>query len=113
MTIKKTPKVLLRGFVAGEFGKTNTITLKDFSGRAQNVSAYTTKQVIFRSPDGKKTITCTGAFATDGSDGMVTWSFSSGAPLDRQGLWESQVVLTASGKELRSYVFDVECDKEL
>jgi len=113
MTIKKTPKALIRGFVTGEFGKTNTITLKDFSGTVQNVSAYTGKQVIFRSPDGKKTITCTGAFATDGSDGMVTWSMSSGAPFDRPGLWEGQCVLTATNKELRSYVWDSEVDREL
>ena len=114
MTVKKTPKLLLRGFVAGEFGKTNVVTFKNFSGVAQNVSAYTTsKQVICRSPDGRKTITVTGAYVTDGSDGKLSWSFSSSDPLDRPGLWEGQAVVTKSGGELRSYVFNLEVDKEL
>lgn len=113
MTVKKTPRVLIRGFVSGAYGQTHAVTLKDFSGTAQDVSTYTTKQVIFRSPDGKKTITCTGAFASDGSDGIITWSFSSGSPLDRQGIWQGQTVLTATGKELRSYQFDAEVDGEI
>ena len=113
MTIKKTPKLLLRGFVAGEFGKNNIVTLKDFDGVVQDVSSYTTKQVISRSDDGRKTITSTATYVTDGSDGQVQWSYGSGDPLDRAGLWEGQVVLTKSGGELRSYVFDMEVDKEL
>ena len=114
MTIKRTPRLLLRGFVAGEYGKRNTITMKSFAGTAQDVSAYTTsKQVICRSPDGRKTITCTGAYTTDGSDGSLYWSFSSSDPLDRQGLWQLQCVVTKSGGELRSYIADMEVDGEL
>ena len=114
MTIKRTPRILLRGFVAGEFGKTNVITLKDFDGAVQNVSAYTTsKQVICRSEDGRKTITATGSYVTDGSDGKLSWSFSSGDPLDRPGLWQLQCVVTKSGGELRSYIADMEVDGEI
>lgn len=113
MTVKRTPYILLRGFVVGEYGKTNAVTLTDFDGTVQDVSSYTTKQVVCRSPDGRKTITSTGAFSTDGSDGIVTWSFSSGDPLDRSGLWEAQAVLTKTGAELRSYPFQLEVMEEL
>jgi hypothetical protein len=114
MTIKRTPRLLLRGFVVGEYGKVNTLTLKDFSGNAQDVSTYTTsKQVICRSPDGRKTITATGAYTTNGADGKVYWTFSSSDPLDRAGTWTGQVLLTKSGGKLHTYPFDMEVELEI
>lgn len=105
---------LLRGLVVGSYGTLNSVTLKDFDGAIQNVSGYTgNKYVTFRSPDAKKTITCTASFFTDGSDGILTWSFSSGSPLDRAGIWESQAELTCSSALAKSYPFDAECMKEL
>ena len=111
MTTTATPRPLIRGFVVGEFGKPNVITLKNFSGVVQDVSSYTTRQVISRSPDGRKTITCEGIFVTNGSDGLLMWSYSSGDPLDRAGIWEGQAVLSKTGGKILSYVFNMEVDK--
>jgi len=110
---KRTPKLLLRGAVVGEYGKDFVVTLKNFDNEEQNVSAYTGVAFYFRSPDGTKTIGCTGSYVTDGSDGRVQWSFSTGDPLDREGIWEGQLKLTQLGQLTRSYVFDLECDKSL
>lgn len=110
---KRTAKLLLRGAVVGEYGKTFVVVLKNFENEAQDVSAYTGINFYFRSPDGIKTITCSGAFVTDGSDAQVGWSFSSTAPLDRDGVWEAQCKLTQVGQIGKSYVYDLECDKSL
>jgi len=105
---------LLKGLVVGSYGQTCSVTLKDFDGTAQDVSAYTgTNYVVFRSPDSRKTIVCTASFYTDGSDAIITWSFSSGDPLDRQGLWSAQVELNCSSALAKSYPFNCEVEKEL
>ena len=48
MAVIKIPE--LKGLVAGEYGKTNSVTLKDFDGTAQDISSYTGLDVVFRSP---------------------------------------------------------------
>jgi len=105
---------LLKGIVVGTWGIINSVTLKDFDGVVQDVSGYTgTKTAVFVSPDSKKTITCTASFFTTGSDGILTWSFSSGSPLDRSGIWEAEMELTCSSALAKSYPFEVDCQKEL
>ncbi len=104
---------LIKGLVVGEFGKVQSVTCEDFDGVAQDISSYTTKQVVLRSPDSKKTITATGSFVTTGTDGEISWSFSSSSPLDREGVWQGQVVLSKTGYKSKSYVFEVEVDKSL
>jgi len=103
-----TTSPLLRGLVVGEYGKVNSITLKNFSGAAENVSIYTGNKYVVR-----KSITCTASFLTDGSDGIVTWSFGSGDPLDRDGIWEAQAELNCSSSLAKSYPFDAEVKLEL
>lgn len=110
---KRTPRLLLRGAVVGEYGKTYVVTLKNFDDEAQNVSAYTSLNLYFRSPDGIKTVNSTGSFVTDGSDAQLQWSFDSDNYLDREGIWEGQAKLEQSGQLSRSYVFDLECDRSL
>jgi len=104
---------LLKGLVVGEYGKSHTVTLKDFDGDAQDVSSYTGITVKLRSPDSKVTITSTGSWTTDGSDGKVSWAFSSGSLLTRPGIWDGQVGLTKTGYVSRSYPFSVEVEKEI
>lgn len=110
---KRTPRLLLRGAVVGEYGKTYVISLKNFEDEAQDVSAYTGLRLHFESPDGRKTITSTGAFVTDGSDALLSWSFDSDAPLDREGIWAGQAELDQVGQKSKSYVFDLEVDRSL
>ncbi len=105
---------LLKGLVQGEWGKVNSVTLKDFDGVVQDVSGYTgTKTIVVVSPDSKKTITCTASFLTDGSDGICIWSFSSGSPLDRAGLWSGEIELNCSSALSKSYPFNIEVEREL
>jgi len=110
---KRTPRLLLRGAAVGEYGKTYVVTLKNFEDESQDASAYSNLNLYFRSPDGTKTVNCTGAFVTDGSDGLLSWSFDSSDPLDREGIWSGQAKLYQSGQESRSYIFDLECDGSL
>lgn len=104
---------LLKGLVVSEFGKVQSVTCEDFEGAAQDISTYTGIDVVCRSPDGKKTVTSTGAFVTTGTDGNVAWSFTSSSYLDRPGIWESQVVLRKTNYKSKSYIFDCEVDKAL
>jgi len=108
-----TTPIILRGLVVGEYGKTNAVTLKDFAGVVQNVSSYTSLIVVSSSPDGRKKLNSTGAFATDGSDGVVTWEYTTGVFIDRGGLWEGQVKLSKTGELSKTYVFQMEADKGL
>ena len=89
------------------------VTLKNFEDESQDVSAYTGLRLYFQSPDGRKTITSTGAFVTDGSDALISWSFDSDSPLDREGIWAGQAELDQTGQKSKSYIFDLECDGSL
>jgi hypothetical protein len=105
---------LLRGLVVGEFGKVNSLVCKDFDGNIENLSGYTgTKTAVILSPDSKKTITCTASFFTDGSEGNITFSFSSGNTPDREGLWSGQIELSCSSALAKTYPFDLEIEREL
>lgn len=109
----KTNVPRLKGLVVGEYGKILTLTLKDFDGVAQDVSAYTGITVISRSPDSKKTLSSTGSFATDGSDGIINWSFDSDNYADRPGIWDGQVWLTKTGVLSKSYPVELEVERSL
>jgi hypothetical protein len=103
----------LKGLTVGEYGKAQVVTLKDFDGAAQDVSTYTGITVVCRSPEGTKTLAIAGSFLTDGSDGKVAWSFSTGALLDRDGVWDFQVELTKTGYATKSYPFSADVQKAL
>ena len=97
----------LKGLVVGEFGKAQSVILKDYEGAVQNISTYTGFTVVCRSPEGTNTISATGALLTDGTDGGVEWSFTSDVVLDRPGTWEGQIVMTKTGYEVKSNVFEI------
>lgn len=103
----------LKGLVVGEYGKVQSVILKDFDGAVQNISTYTGMTLAFRSPEGTKTVTATGSFLTDGTDGGIAWSFTSDAYLDRPGKWEGQAELTKTGFSVKSLPFDVLVERTL
>ena len=87
-----TNKAIVYGAVVGEFGKTISLTCKDRSGTIQDISAYTgTKTVVARSPS-MKVVTATASFYSTGTDGKVTFSFTS-TDIDEAGEWEGQLEL--------------------
>ena len=104
---------VLKGLVVGEYGKTQTITCKDFDGVAQDISSYTGISVVARSPGGTKTVSVTGSFATDGTNGKIAWAYSTGTYIDRDGIWSGQIVLTKTGYKTKSFPFQIEVAKSL
>ena len=106
-------KPRLEGLVVGEYGKVQTITLKDFEGNAQDISSYTAYTIVCRSPEGTKTVTADASFTTDGTDGKLSWSFSTGSYIDRDGEWDCQVELTKTGHKSKTYPFIIPVEKSL
>lgn len=59
-----------------------------------------TKQVIFRKPDGS-CLTKTASFLTDGSDGVITYTTVSG-DIDAVGTWKAQAYLDFGASAFRT-----------
>jgi len=95
---------IVRGVAVGSYGQTIQITLKDLDGNIQDVSAYTgTRTALAKSDDGRKTANAAISFNTDGSDGVVQWSWASG-DIDRPGDWELQLVLNSGSARVKTYI---------
>lgn len=94
---------IIRGVAVGSYGNTLLITLKDLDGNVQDVSSYTgTKTAIAHSPAGR-TKTATVSFNSDGSDGVVSWSWASG-DIDVPGDWKVQIVLNSTSARVKSFI---------
>jgi hypothetical protein len=95
---------IIRGVAVGSYGQTLLITLKDLDGNVQDASSYDgTNTAVAVSPDGRKTVTATTSWNTDGSDGILSWTWADGA-IDRSGDWLVQLVLNKTGGRTKSYV---------
>lgn len=104
---------VLKDIYVGDYGLTITITFKDADGNVQDVSGYTTSKLVYAiSPDGRKIVTSTASFATDGTDGKITFAFSSG-DIDRDGTWEGQAVLTSGTAVVHSKPFEIIVEKRI
>lgn len=104
---------LLEGLAVGDYGSLITITFKDADGNVQDISSYTTSQIVYvQSPDGRKLVTCTGSFVTDGSDGQLKFAFANG-DLDRDGTWKAVAKLTSSTAVKRSQIFEIEVEERI
>lgn len=77
-------------------------------GTAQDISSYTTRQYILKSPAGT-IATKTAAFDTDGTDGILSYTFADG-DIDRTGTWTVQARIAKTGVELtaKALRFNVE-----
>lgn len=103
----------IKGLVVGQYGESVSLTVVDKNGNAVDISTYTSGiAVVLRDPKSLKTITFSGSFVTDGTDGKVRFTPTSG-DLDRPGTWEGQISLTKAGTVARTRVFDVEVEKAL
>lgn len=72
----------------GDVGTQFRLTMKDENGAAVDVSAATTKQILFRKPDGT-TLTKAASFGTTGADGVLTYTTVAN-DLAQDGGWEVQ-----------------------
>jgi hypothetical protein len=91
----------------GDVGTTFIVTIKDENDEVVNISASTTRDLIFQKPDGEL-LTVAGTFVTDGTDGQLKYITVSG-DLNQQGKWQLQahVVLTAGSWKSDIYKFTV------
>jgi len=72
----------------GDIGTVIEVTIVDNAGDAIDISSATTKQIVFRLPNGTN-LTKTAAFSSDGKDGKIRYTTVSG-DLKYVGWWEAQ-----------------------
>ena len=95
---------VIRGVAVGSFGQTILITLRDLDGVPQDVQAFTgILTAIAKPPGGKKTVTATVTFNSDGIDGKVSFSWASG-DIDESGDWELQITLNSGSARVKSFI---------
>lgn len=74
----------------GAIGAAIRATVRE-NGSALDVSGASTKQLVFKKPDGTK-VTQTATFYTDGTDGVLQYTTVSG-DIDQAGSWQCQAYL--------------------
>lgn len=86
----------------GDVGTVFVFTVTNENDVAVDLSGATTKSIIFSKPDGS-TVTKSASFYTSGTDGILTYTTTTG-DLDQPGNWRSQAyVILASGKWYSSF----------
>ena len=95
----------------GNIGTAFRVTIRNEDNEAENISAATTKELIFLKPDGD-TETKSAAFTTDGTDGQIEYVAVSGF-LDIPGLWQYQAHVIYSGGEYYSSIVEFEVEENL
>lgn len=103
----------LEGIVVGQYGVAVEVQVVDSDGDAIDLSTYTGITFKFRSPDGKTSISLTGAFSTDGSDGKCTFTPSSSVYFTTDGEWNGQIEFTKTGVVTKTVRFTVDVDETL
>lgn len=99
----------IRGVTVGSYGQTITLTVVDRTGTVQDLSDYDSDgiTVIGVSPSGRKTVTATGSFVSDGSDGQVSFSWADG-DIDVSGKWKAQIELTTATELFKTRTVDMD-----
>lgn len=82
-----------------DYGWVGKLALKQ-DGAAVDISSYTTRQFIFKSPSGVKT-TKTATFDTDGTDGVLKYTVEDGL-INESGNWYVQARIGKTGAVLTS-----------
>lgn len=92
----------------GDFGTIFETTVVDEDEVVQDISSASTKNMIFRKPDGT-VVTQTTALSTDGTDGKCRYTTVDG-DIDMAGEWQRQVHIAVGGGEWHTSitVFDVD-----
>ncbi len=78
----------------GDIGTVYTLYLRD-GETPVDISTATTKQITFQDPTGTNNVK-TAEFSTDGTDGILTYTFASG-DIDLAGRWKTQAKVILSG----------------
>jgi len=83
-----------------DIGTEFRVEVQDCNENALNISTATTKQLIFKKPDGV-TLTKDADFVTTGSDGLIKYVSASG-DLDALGTWKIQSYIDMPSGKWRS-----------
>jgi hypothetical protein len=75
----------------GDIGTNIELTVKDETNTVVDISTATTKQLIFRKPNGTL-LTKNATFTTDGTDGKIYITTVAG-DLDQVGVWYTQAYI--------------------
>lgn len=89
----------------GDTGTVFRVTIYDQDNVVRDISTYTTKQLIFRKPDGT-ILTKTADFYTDGTDGIIQWTTTSASDLDLDGTWKLQAKVASGSNSHKSDIVD-------
>ena len=77
----------LQNIYVGDYGQPVEATILDVdTNAAQDISGYTTLQMIFTKADGTP-LTKTAGFKTDGTDGIISYTVEAGV-LSVVGIWD-------------------------
>lgn len=90
----------------GDIGTAFKATILNEADEVVDVSTVTTKQLIFRKPDGTL-LTKTATFDTDGTDGVIKYTSASG-DLDVKGQWKMQGYVVFPGGSWKTSIHDFE-----
>lgn len=83
-----------------DVGTVFELTVIDQDDVVVNISAATTREIVFQKPDGT-TVTKTAVVVTDGTDGKMKY-ISLAGDLDVPGLWHAQAIVTIGTGTWRS-----------
>jgi hypothetical protein len=98
----------IEGLVVGQYGTAVELQVVDSDGNAEPIDSYTGITVVLRSQDWKTSLEFTGAFSTDGTDGKLVFTPTSGNTFDRSGTWNGQVEFTATSILAMTVPFEAE-----
>lgn len=77
------------------------VTILNQDEEAEDLSGYSTKQIIFTKPSGEK-LTKTANFYTDGTDGKIYYT-SVADDLDEAGTWQIQGVVDGFHSNIETF----------
>jgi hypothetical protein len=101
------------GFRVGEQNKTINIYFVDDEDDGIDISAaITTKEFIFRKPNGTET-TVNASFISSGTGGGLTYTVTSSSFFDVAGIWRVQAIVTVSGTIWKTAIGQFEVEPNL
>lgn len=103
----------ITGLVKGQYGSSIPLTIVDDEGTAIDLSSYTSISIRAISPDARTTLSFTGAFVSDGTDGQISFSPTSSNTFDRDGTWRGQVQFSATGILALTVIFEMEVEEKI
>lgn len=86
-----------------DIGTVFRLLIKDQDDAIQDISAATTKDIIFTKPTGEK-LTKAGSFTTNGTDGYIQYVSVSG-DLDTVAMWNLQAHIIQSGTSFKTDIY--------